>query len=494
VHSNIFNKTAAWFAQAMKLSSSILVRRGAEGAVWYSGAGIFRGWAWDWSRPEHPVEITIFLNGRKIASAVADQTLFGTHIPSWASFCGFAYILPREYHSGKILYLSYQMESGQELDHSPFVIEPVGPEGGRVEEFCLDDISSVIVDKNGHDAAPSGSEEAPAKVTANLNDLALVKSRFAFATNEEAYQVRAYTEYRPDLSYVIAFTDVFVDLENGTIFLPDGRVWRSSTYLRNRDAIASASARVARGDADGSIQEPITLLHTTMSWNYFHWHVDCLASWFSVNQRRRVPVTTPPLTELQSLSFSLLSDKLPLITEGIQFCREVRVGSAFDGRGIRPERSTARMFDRIREAAPARSCSGVHTRVADCELLFISRKDSPRRVMQNEDELFSRLQPFGFARLLLSEIDYLSQIQLFYNARCIVGLHGAGLTNIGFCHAGCQVFEIIPAPYINACYRFLAAAKNLRHYWFVAPQTDPFTLSIPEFMKFFDAHFNGCSA
>jgi hypothetical protein len=40
----------------------------------------------------------------------------------------------------------------------------------------------------------------------------------------------------------------------------------------------------------------------------------------------------------------------------------------------------------------------------------------------------------------------------------------------------------------------LAAAKNLRHYWFVAPQTDPFTLSIPEFMKFFDAHFNGCSA
>jgi capsular polysaccharide biosynthesis protein len=483
-------------AQVIKLCLAFLRRRGTEAIVWNHGAGAFGGWGWDWARPEKPIEVGIFLNGRKIASAVADQTLTGDHVPPWASFCGFAYILPREYRS-KVLHLSFKLASGRELTHSPCVIEPIPLDGAGAGEFCLEEIPTVILDGNGHDRPSVGAGEIQARVAINLQDLAIVKSRFAFASNDRTiHQVRAYTEYRSDLSYAIAFRNVYVDLENGTIFLADGRVWRSSTYLRNGDSLASASARIARGDVDGNIQEPITLLVTTMSWNYFHWHLDCLASWFGVSELLSFPsqVIAPPLTPLQSLSFGLLSNKPPLVADGLKFCQEVLVSSPFDGRGIRPERSIVRMFDRIREAAAVKSRSGVQSRMGECELLFISRKDSPRRALHNEDELFSRLHPFGFARLLLSEIDYLRQIQLFYNARCIVGLHGAGLTNIGFCAEGCQVFEIIPSSYINGCYRFLAAAKNLRHYWFVAPQADPFTLSIPEFMKFFEAHFNGHEA
>jgi capsular polysaccharide biosynthesis protein len=377
-------------------------------------------------------------------------------------------------------------------------MEPIPLEGAQAGEFCLDEISTAILDRNGHDKPSVDAGEIQARVAINLQDLAIVKSRFEFASNDpKIHQVRAYTEYRPDLAYAIAFRNVYVDLANGTIFLADGRVWRSSTYLRNSDSLASASARIAREDVDGNIQEPIALLVTTMSWNYFHWHLDCLASWFGVSELLSFPaqVIAPPLTRLQSLSFSLLSNKPPLVAEGLKFCREVLVSSPFDGRGIRPERSIVRMFDHIRSAAAASRGSGdTRSRVTNREFLFISRKDSPRRVLENEDELFAHLHPFGFDRVLLSEIDYLSQIQLFHNARCIVGVHGAGLTNIGFCHEGCRVFEIIPSSYINGCYRFLAAAKNLRHYWFVAPQTDPFTLSIRDFMAFFAAHFNERSA
>jgi capsular polysaccharide biosynthesis protein len=492
-HRNLVDAIVLSFKKIVRAGLTFLGRGRAEAAVWNCGSGVFRGWAWDPVQPERSLEVEVSLNGRKISVLAADQLLFGDALPPRAAFCGFEYILPDHYRSGKILHVSFKQASGREVAGSPFLIQPTGPEGGGAGEFSLDDISTAVLDRHRNGAALSATDQAQAKVTCNLQDVAIVKSRYAFASNDPGIHcVRGYEEYRPDLPYALILRDVYVDLENGTIFLPDGRIWRPATYLRNGDAIATARDRISRGDTDGNIDRRIALLVTTMSWNYFHWHLDCLASWFGVSEllpNYATEVMAPPLTELQSLSFSLLSGKPAICEDGLKHCREVLVGSAFDGRGIRPDRSTVRMFDRIRLAA-ARTGRDAHEGTANRDLLFISRKDSPRRVLENEDELFERLLPFGFTRVLLSQIDYPAQIQLFYNARCVVGVHGAGLTNLGFCREGCQVFEIIPASYINGCFRFLSAAKNLRHCWFVAPESEPFTVSVPHFMRFFDTHFD----
>ena len=42
----------------------------------------------------------------------------------------------------------------------------------------------------------------------------------------------------------------------------------------------------------------------------------------------------------------------------------------------------------------------------------------------------------------LHEIKFLDQVQLFNNAKCIVGLHGGGFANLVFCKSGTKVVEL----------------------------------------------------
>ena len=42
----------------------------------------------------------------------------------------------------------------------------------------------------------------------------------------------------------------------------------------------------------------------------------------------------------------------------------------------------------------------------------------------------------------LADIKFKDQIDLFYNAECIVGLHGAGFANLVFCTPGTKVVEL----------------------------------------------------
>ncbi len=47
-----------------------------------------------------------------------------------------------------------------------------------------------------------------------------------------------------------------------------------------------------------------------------------------------------------------------------------------------------------------------------------------------------------FVFIKLSEISFLNQINIFYSADIIVGLHGAGFANLSFCKSGTKIVEI----------------------------------------------------
>ncbi|WP_395340321.1 glycosyltransferase family 61 protein [Ningiella sp. W23] len=74
--------------------------------------------------------------------------------------------------------------------------------------------------------------------------------------------------------------------------------------------------------------------------------------------------------------------------------------------------------------------------------LFISREDTPKRAMENEQQVFELLKDYGFEKVILSGLSLMEQIALFGNAEAVVGAHGAGLTNIGFCKPDTFVLEI----------------------------------------------------
>lgn len=79
--------------------------------------------------------------------------------------------------------------------------------------------------------------------------------------------------------------------------------------------------------------------------------------------------------------------------------------------------------------------------------IYIDRTDSKSNVKDyrkiiNEKFIKILLVSRGFKILRLSEYNFIEQVNIFYNANCVIGLHGAGFANIVFCKKNTIVLEI----------------------------------------------------
>ena len=76
--------------------------------------------------------------------------------------------------------------------------------------------------------------------------------------------------------------------------------------------------------------------------------------------------------------------------------------------------------------------------------IYIDRKDTTYanlRIIANEKEVKNHLLENDFIPVNLGDINFSEQVDLFNNADCIAGLHGAGFANIVFCQPGTKVIE-----------------------------------------------------
>ena len=103
--------------------------------------------------------------------------------------------------------------------------------------------------------------------------------------------------------------------------------------------------------------------------------------------------------------------------------------------------------------------------------VIVSRKDSKRRKWLNENDCIDSLKQFDFKVFILSELSLLEQYIIFSNAEIIVGVHGAGLTNIIFCNKKTNLIELRSdkqsGVYSSAqCYENLSNILEIRHHYF----------------------------
>ena len=75
---------------------------------------------------------------------------------------------------------------------------------------------------------------------------------------------------------------------------------------------------------------------------------------------------------------------------------------------------------------------------------ILSRKNSTYRNLLNEDELMNALLPYGLVSVQVEKLSFAQQVGLFQQAKLIIAPHGAGLTNITYCHADTVVIELYP--------------------------------------------------
>jgi capsular polysaccharide biosynthesis protein len=88
--------------------------------------------------------------------------------------------------------------------------------------------------------------------------------------------------------------------------------------------------------------------------------------------------------------------------------------------------------------------------------LVISRSDAVGRRILNWAEVQPVLAHHGYETVVLSGMSFDEQRLLFSGASHIVGVHGAGLTNILFAPADAKVLEILPPMVATAAYWMLA--------------------------------------
>lgn len=205
--------------------------------------------------------------------------------------------------------------------------------------------------------------------------------------------------------------------------------------------------------------------------NYYHWMIDFLPRLLmardAVGSRRLVvneDLTAFQLETLASLGYG--PDRLLRVDEH----RAIRPRSAVIPSLLvcvtAPHKALPAL---LREAFPP-------TRPGTYERIFVSRADVPRRMLTNEAELVSLLERYGFVSVMPGRMSVEEQRNLFYGAKAVVAVHGAGLSNMVFCERGCNVLEIAPPEYRPTFFSMLAAFCGHPHEFaaarVVVPATD----------------------
>jgi hypothetical protein len=95
--------------------------------------------------------------------------------------------------------------------------------------------------------------------------------------------------------------------------------------------------------------------------------------------------------------------------------------------------------------------------------IYLTRAKATRRRILNEPELINLLLRYNFQICVMEDLSTVQQIELFKNARTVIGPHGAAMANMSFSPSGLNVLEIFPGNYLDMQIRIQAVCLN-HHY------------------------------
>ena len=97
--------------------------------------------------------------------------------------------------------------------------------------------------------------------------------------------------------------------------------------------------------------------------------------------------------------------------------------------------------------------------------IYIDRTESKYSHCQiiNHKELKRYLKKKNFSIVKLANQNFSKQIFMFWNANCIIGAHGAALTNLVFCKPHTKVLELKPFGHPGQNYKRISIINNLRY-------------------------------
>jgi capsular polysaccharide biosynthesis protein len=202
------------------------------------------------------------------------------------------------------------------------------------------------------------------------------------------------------------------------------------------------------------------------SHNYFHWlndhlpRVEDFLLWRTVSAPNAKLLLSPGPWQIRFLELLGVNRELCVNCPMNHATAELAAVASFPGysEGVHLPATTERLtWIRSRILAALRLNGEPGTRK-----LFISRRDSARRSLQNEEEVARALESWGFETVVLKDLAVDDQVKLFASAGVVVAAHGAGLANVVFSTAP-TVIELFPQDWVRPHYQALTLFTLGKH-------------------------------
>jgi hypothetical protein len=202
----------------------------------------------------------------------------------------------------------------------------------------------------------------------------------------------------------------------------------------------------------------VTLEHAIslpFAWhNYYHFFLDALPQLLvleALGVSRDIPVVVPEqfattrfVTEFRQLS-TLLDGRTFIVQKPGEYVRVLTTTYVAKDTSFSP--ALFRILDSLNHVSMA---------AAGPERIYLRRNPSGPRALANDLEITTIAERYGYVAVDTAKLSLREQIALFRGARLVVGIHGAGLTNIMFRRGNnLRLLEISPADLGSTHYRSL---------------------------------------
>ena len=227
--------------------------------------------------------------------------------------------------------------------------------------------------------------------------------------------------------------------------------------LRLHGTAVPSEARALSGRGEADLGEAAWIVGRWHR-NYYHWllyHLPKVLVLEAEGAARSLLVPGPgrlrPVIEASLLALGIDPASLRTLPEGPARAEPVWV--------VESDRFDPELLRALRDRIAGSPCP------AD-RLLYLGREQARKRRLANDAELLGALEARGFAAVNGEALPFAEQVALASRTRVLVGVHGAGLTNMLFMPEGGHVVEIANPRYPSPAFYALAAALGLR-YWLV---------------------------
>ncbi|WP_256301104.1 glycosyltransferase family 61 protein [Haloarchaeobius salinus] len=280
---------------------------------------------------------------------------------------------------------------------------------------------------------------------------------------------------------VLECSDVQLVGPEGLTFLPDGRVLLENSLGWNKRVGVSAARSVLErtlpvrrdGHAARSVDTAVSLVGPWTD-NFYHWHFDYLVrlaalSSYTATSGKEPLLLLPPETS------DWMRDALSLVGYDESDWR------VWDGRRTNVDRLVVPALPRETEGSAPRLpnhyyslnpdavrwlgermrshvADDVPSHAPDTGRLYVSRQGGDSRRVSNLDSLAPLLETYGFERFRPEEHSVAEQVATFADADVVLGVHGAGLTNLLFA-TDATLVELFGS-YVNPVFYALAVQTN----------------------------------